>query len=132
MALKGGIIRIKTSHDSFHVKIPPGIKHQVRLRIPSKGEKSFFNDKRGDLFLNIRIIPAGKTIPGTTNMFYEKKVTRENIDQNRVFTLNTFQGPIKFFVPKKTRDGELFILNYQSNKTKSNLRVNHIVTLRVT
>ena len=131
LALKGGIIRIKTSHDSFHVKIPPGIKHQVRLRIPSKGEKSFFNDKRGDLFLNIRIIPAGKTIPGTTNMFYEKKVTRANIDQNRVFTLNTFQGPIKFFVPKKTRDGDAFVLKAKPNRANSGFQVNHIVTLRI-
>ncbi len=132
LALKGGIIRIKTAHDSFQVKIPAGIEHQTQLRIPGKGEKSFFNDKRGDLFLNVRVISAGKAAPGNTNMFYEKKVSREDIELSRVFTLNTFQGPIKFFVPKKTRDGESFVLKAKPNNSSSGFRVNHIVTLRIT
>ena len=132
LALKGGIIQIKTIHSSFQVKIPAGIEHQTQLRIPGKGEKSFFNDKRGDLFLNIRLIPQVKADLGNTNMFYEKKVNRKDIDQSRVFTLNTFQGKIKFFVPKKTLDGESFALKVRSNKTSSGLRINHIVTLRIT
>jgi len=132
LAVKGGIIRIKTAHDSFQVKIPAGIEHQTQLRIPGKGEKSFFNDKRGDLFLNVRVIPAGRAAPGNTNMFYEKKVSREDISLNRVFTLNTFQGPIKFFIPKKTRDGESFVLKAKPHASDSGFRVNHIVTLRIT
>ncbi len=132
LALKGGIIRIKTAHDSFQVKIPAGIEHQTQLRIPGKGEKSFFNDKRGDLFLNVRVISAGRAASGNTNMFYEKKVAKEDVDQNRVFTLNTFQGPIKFFIPKKTRDGESFVLKAKPNAAGSGFRVNHIVTLRIT
>ncbi len=132
LALKGGIIRIKTAHDSFQVKIPAGIEHQTQLRIPGKGEKSFFNDKRGDLFLNVRVMPASKASPGNTNIFYEKKVSKEDIELNRVFTLNTFQGPIKFFIPSKTRDGESFVLKAKPNNAGSGFRVNHIVTLRIT
>ncbi len=131
LASKGGIIRIKTAHDSFQVKIPAGIVHQTQLRIPEKGEKSFFNDKRGDLFLNIRVIPAGKAASGNTNMFYEKKVLKDDIEKNKVFTLNTFQGPIKFFVPKKTRDGESFVLKAKPDSSGAGFRVNHIVTLRI-
>lgn len=132
LAIKGGIIRIKTAHDSFQVKIPAGIEHQTQLRIPEKGEKSFFNDKRGDLYLNVRVIPAGRAAPGNTNMFYEKKVSRKDVNLNRVFTLNTFQGPIKFFIPKKTRDGESFVLKAKPHAAGSGFRVNHIVTLRIT
>jgi curved DNA-binding protein len=132
LAIKGGIIRIKTAHDNFQVKIPAGIEHQTQLRIPGKGEKSFFNDKRGDLFLNVRVIPAGRAVPGNTNMFYEKKVSKEDVNLNRVFTLNTFQGPIKFFIPKKTRDGESFVLKAKPHAAGSGFRVNHIVTLRIT
>jgi curved DNA-binding protein CbpA len=132
LAVKGGIIRIKTAYDNFQVKIPAGIEHQTQLRIPGKGEKSFFNDKRGDLFLNVRVIPAGRAAPGNTNMFYEKKVSRKDVNLNRVFTLNTFQGPIKFFIPKKTRDGESFVLKAKPHAEGSGFRVNHIVTLRIT
>lgn len=132
LAVKGGIIRIKTAHDSFQVKIPARIEHQTQLRIPGKGEKSFFNDKRGDLFLNVRVIPAVRAAPGNINMFYEKKVSREDINLSRVFTLNTFQGPIKFFIPKKTRDGESFVLKAKPHAAGYSFRANHIVTLRIT
>jgi curved DNA-binding protein len=132
MAAKGGIVRVKTAHDNFQVKIPAGIVHQTQLRVPGKGEKSFFYDKRGDLFLNIRVIPAGRAASGNTNMFYEKKIARIDIEQNRVFTLNTFQGPIKFFIPKKTCDGEAFVLKAKPDSASSGFRINHIVNLRIT
>ena len=130
-AERGGSARVHTAHGSFKVKIPAGVKDQTQLRVKGKGEKSFFYDKRGDLYLNIRVIPADKPAEENTNIFYEKKVSQEDITQNKVFTLNTFQGLIKFFVPKGARDGDSFVLKAKPNSVHSDFKVNHVVVFRI-
>ncbi len=130
-AAKGGAARVHTAHGSFQVKIPAGITDQTQLRVKGKGEKSFFYDKRGDLYLNIRVMPADKIAPENTNIFYEKKVSEEDIAKNKMFTLNTFQGVIKFFVPKGARDGDSFVLKAKPGSTNSDFHVNHVVVFRI-
>ncbi len=130
-AAKGGAVRIHTVHSSFQVKIPAGITDQTQLRVRGKGEKSFFYDKRGDLYLNIRVIPADKPDSGNVNLFYEKEVSKEDIEENKVLALNTFQGLIKFFVPKDTHDGKSYILKAKKNSSGFDFEVNHIVKIRI-
>lgn len=131
MAERGGAVRVHTAHGSFQVKIPAGIADQTQLRVRGKGEKSFFYEKRGDLYLNIRVIPGDKPEPENTNIFYEKKVCQVDIAENKVFTLNTFQGQIKFFVPKGARDGDSFVLKAKPDPANPGFRVNHVVVFRV-
>jgi curved DNA-binding protein len=130
-AAKGGAVRIHTTHSSFQVKIPAGVADQTQLRVRGKGEKSFFYDKRGDLYLNIRVIPADKPDSGNVNLFYEKKVSQKDIEQNKVFTLNAFQGLIKFFVPKDTGDGKSYVLKAKKHSEGFDFQVNHIVKIRI-
>lgn len=131
LAEKGGAVKVHTAHSSFQVKIPAGISDQTQLRVRGKGEKSFFYDKRGDLYLNFRVVPADKPEPSCTNMFYEKKVSLEDIAENKAFTLNTFQGNIKFFVPKGARDGDSFVLKGKPDPTGADFQVNHVVIFRI-
>ena len=57
-AANGGIIRLRNRKETFHVKIPSGDWNRMSLRIPEKGESSFFGKKRGDLVLNIQVIQS--------------------------------------------------------------------------
>ena len=101
------------------------------MRIPERGIKSLIKGKRGDFFLKLRIIPDGLLPPGSTNFFYEMEASRDDIASGKALTLNTFQGPIKFFVPRKTADGKTFVLKAKPNDPSA-FKINHVLTLRVT
>jgi len=113
-AAHGGIIRLRNRKETFHVKIPSGDWNRMSLRVPEKGESSFFGKKRGDLVLNIQVIQPEQLDAGRSKFFYELHVSREKIKSSKVQTLDSVQGPIKFVLPRGARDGQTFILKYQA------------------
>lgn len=131
IAASGGAINIRTFSESFQVKLPAGIPNPFEMRIPGRGIKSLIKGRRGDFFLKLRIIPDGLLPPGSTNFFYEMEVSRDDIASGKVMTLNTIQGPIKFFVPRKTADERTLVLKAKPNDPAA-FKINHVLTLRVT
>ena len=129
-ASSGGVIRISTAREVFNVKLPTNVRHGTQLRIASRGQRSWFYDKRGDLYIKLRVIPSDAIRPGTANLFYEMEIRKEDLGLGRVFTLHTLQGPIKFFPPKKTQDGQVFILKYRPDEQRSK-KLNHILTVKL-
>ncbi len=115
-AANGGIIRLRNRKETFHVKIPSGDWNRMSLRIPEKGESSFFGKKRGDLVLNIQVIQSEQSDAGRSKFFYELHISRENIKSSKVQTLDSVQGPIKFVFPRGTKDGQTFVLKYQAKE----------------
>jgi DnaJ-class molecular chaperone len=129
-ALQGGLIRLNTSKETFQVKIPSGDWKRVSIRVPQKGEASFFGKKRGDLVLNIQVIQPEQYDTSKSKFFYDIHVTREKIKSSRVQTLNSVQGPIKFVFPRNTKDGQVFTLKYQS-RTNSASSPDHVVKVHL-
>ena len=127
----GGMIRIRSSREIFNVKVPRNVRHGTQLKIPSRGQNSWTYNRRGDLFLKLRVIPSEAVRPGTTNMFYDMEIQREDLGLGKVFTLHTIQGPIKFFPPKNTQDGQVFILKYRPDESRSK-KLTHILTVKLT
>jgi curved DNA-binding protein len=125
-ATHGGLIRLNNRKETFQVKIPPGDWSRMSLRVPEKGETSLFGKKRGDLVLNIQVIQPEKLDAGRSKFFYELHVAREKIISSRVQTLDSVEGPIKFVLPKGTRDGQTFTLKYQA-KSDSKSSPDHVV-----
>ena len=113
-AAHGGIIRLRNRKETFQVKIPSGDWHRMSLRVPEKGESSFFGKKRGDLVLNIQVIQPEQLDAGRSKFFYELHVSREKIKSSKVQTLDSVQGPIKFVLPRGMKDGQTFVLKYQA------------------
>jgi curved DNA-binding protein len=129
-AANGGIIRLNNRKETFQVKIPPGDWSRMSLRVPEKGESSLFGKKRGDLVLNIQVIQPEQLDADQSKFFYELQVTREKILSTRVQTLDSVQGPIKFVLPKSTRDGQTFTLKYQS-RSDSKSSPDHVVKVHL-
>ena len=129
-AAQGGIIRLNNRKETFQVKIPPGDWRRLSIRVPEKGETSLFGKKRGDLVLNIQVIQPEQMDADQAKYFYELHVSREKIKSSRVQTLNSIQGPIKFVLPRNTKDGQVFVLKYQT-ETDSASSPNHVVTVRL-
>ena len=90
-AANGGIIRLRNRKETFQVKIPSGDWNRMSLRIPEKGESSFFGKKRGDLVLNIQVIQSEQSDAGRSKFFYELHISRENIKSSKVQTLDSFR-----------------------------------------
>ena len=129
-AEQGGVVRVTTAREIFDVKIPTGVRHGSKIRIKEKGGKSLFYDKRGDLYLKLRVVPNLAIKPGVTNLYYEMEICRQQLGFGKVFTLHTLQGPIKFFPPRTTEDGQIFILKARPEDPNSK-KLNHILTINL-
>lgn len=128
-AVHGGTIRMHSRKESFLVKIPSGSWTRMVLRIPEKGESSLFGKKRGDLLLNIQVVRSDQINPGDLMFYYEISIPREKLVNARVVTLDSVHGPIKFILPKNTRNGQNFILK---SKPRNNVSSSsHVVTVRL-
>ena len=129
-ASKGGMVRVRRGKENFQVQIPSGTWKRMSLRIPDKGESSLFGKRRGDLILNIHVLPGNEVCEGDTNFFYDLQISRGNIEKGRVQSLETVQGNIKFVLPKPTRHGQSFVLKARTS-SDAVLRTNHVVTVQL-
>ncbi len=129
-AEQGGFIRLQTRKETFQVKIPSGGWNRMSLRVPEKGESSLLGKKRGDLVLNIQVIQPEQLKAGNSKFFYALNVSQDKINSSRVQTLDSVQGPIKFVLPRSTRDGQTFVLKYQAKATASS-SPDHVVKIHV-
>lgn len=124
-ATVGNTIKIQTADEKFEVKVPPASWNSFVLRVPEKGNSSLFNKKRGDLLVNIQVLPIGQPQSGK-KYNYKMQVPRESIEQGRVMTLHTHEGLIKFFLPKNVMDGQTLTL-----KSKPKSESFHNVTVHL-
>ncbi|MDA8561186.1 DnaJ domain-containing protein [Nitrospinae bacterium] len=125
---KGGSLNLKSGKESFAVKIPSGDWNQMSLRVAGKGERSLFSQRRGDLLLNLRVPIAEIAITDSSRFSYEMKIPPEKITGRRTMTLNSSEGPIKFILPRNTRDGQSFTLRSGWGGKSETL---HILTVRL-
>ena len=125
---KGGSLNLKSGKESFAVKIPSGDWNQMSLRVTGKGERSLFSQRRGDLLLNLRVPIAEIAISDSSSFSYEMKIPPEKIAGRRTMTLNSSEGPIKFILPRNTRDGQSFTLRSGWGGKSGTL---HILTVRL-
>ena len=100
----------------------------MSLRVTGKGERSLFSHRRGDLLLNLHVPIAEIAITDSSRFSYEMKIPPEKIAGRRTMTLNSSEGPIKFILPRNTRDGQSFTLRSGWGGKSETL---HILTVRL-
>ena len=100
----------------------------MSLRVTGKGEQSLFSQRRGDLLLNLSVPITKIAITDSSRFSYEMKIPPEKIFGRRTMTLNSSEGPIKFILPRNTRDGQSFTLRSGWGGKSEKL---HILTVRL-
>lgn len=127
---QSNLVRVKKGGESFQVRIPPGPWTSMFIRVPQKGNKSLFSKKRGDLLLNIQVPNRESLDPAPSVYYYKVRIPENSLGTNKVWTLKSANGPIKFTLPKTAEDGQKFVLktNQDSKKTSN---ANHIMTLNL-
>jgi len=129
-AQKGGTVRVRIASGSFQVKVPAGMQEEQVMRIPGKGERGLLNTQRGDLILRIQIQKPQTPFPTGEDFYYPVTVTREELSNRSLRTLETHEGPIRYTLPVTTRTGQTFTLKARdfSGQTKP---INHIIVVEV-
>ncbi len=129
-AAKGGCLRMRQGRERFEVKIPPGNWTRMSMKIPGRGESSLIGKKRGDLILNIRVAGSNRVDAGDTLFFYDMTIAREKVAHTRIMTLNSVDGPIKFILPRETKDKESFVLK-SATRNSGTQPASHVVTIHL-
>ena len=91
------------------------------LRVPGKGEMGLFNRVPGDLLLKIQVDPGREKHSGISEYFYQVKVVQGR--PQKVRTIDTHEGPIKYLLPKKVKSGQSFVLKSKPHPKTG--KVNH-------
>lgn len=124
------IVRVKKGHESFQVRIPPGPWSSMFIRVPEKGHKSMFSQKRGDLLLKIHVPNSEIHDPAPATYYYKVRIPEQSIGTDKVWTLKSATGPIKFTLPKTAQHGQKLILKANRNSTGPKC-ASHIMTLNL-
>lgn len=127
-AMHGSTVRIRTPGGTFNVRIPPGTQEDLVMRIPQKGERGFFNRKRGDLVLKIQVLPSH--VRQGEDFYYQVQVTRKDLSLGQVMVLETHEGPIRYALPKDTVTGQTFVLKARPDNGHG-ASANHIIVVEV-
>ena len=128
---KGGMVKVRQKKESFEVPIPKGAWSRMKIRIPDKGEASWFSKKRGDLLLDVQVLSSNfRVYAGERDLYYNFPVSIEAIKKGKMHTLMTTQGVIKFILPRNTINRQTFILKAKPS-TEESLRTNHIVKIQL-
>ena len=128
---KGGVVKVCQNKEKFEVPIPQGSWSRMKIRIPNKGESSWFSKKRGDLFLDVQVHSVNyEKCVGQRELHYDFPVSLSAIKVRKMHTLMTAQGEIKFFLPSNVRNGQTFILKTKPD-TKDSLQTNHIIKIQL-
>ena len=121
-AQSGANIYLKSGREKLEIRVPSGNWNQMSLSIPDKGEPSLFTNRRGDLILNLQT-PKMETINCIGSCFsYEMAIDKGRVD--KVMTLNSSEGPIKFVLPRNTVNGQTFCL-----KSRADSDSKHVLTV---
>jgi curved DNA-binding protein len=130
-AQSGSSVKVRTGTDTVEVRVPTGPWSNLHVRIPKKGDNGIISRQRGDLFLNIQILPATRTDAGAESKNHNIQVPRELLARGKVLTLNTHEGLIKFFLPKNTADGQSFVLRGRRKLGMNQPACNHVVKVHL-
>jgi hypothetical protein len=122
------VVRVNKGGESFQVRIPPGPWTQMFIRVPEKGNKSMFSQKRGDLLLNIHVPDSESPQPAPATYYYKVSIPEQAIGTDKVWTLKSATGPIKFTLPKTAQNGQEFMLKANRNSAGPSC-ASHIITL---
>lgn len=129
--VKGGMVKVRQNKENFEVPIPQGVWNRMKIRIPNKGETSWFRKKRGDLLLDVQVLSSNfRVYAGKRDLYYDFPVSIEAIKKGKMHALMTVQGIIKFVLPRNTINGQTFILKAKPS-IEGSLNTNHIVKIQL-
>jgi len=101
IAILGGVYPINYNGETIKIKIPEGIKPGQKLRVKGKGKT--FQGKRGDLILEIDVMPSPEWERKGDDLYKKIDVPLKTMIFGGKVGVDTFKGHINVKVPKNSK-----------------------------
>lgn len=118
--------------EHLSVKIAPGARDGSVLRLAGKGQPGLAGGKRGDLLLNVRILPHQHfRIVDEDNVEFELPLAPWEAALGCKAQVPTLDGPVQMTIPQGTAAGARLRLRGQGLKKRDGQRGDQIVRIRI-
>ncbi len=98
--------RLSLGSEIIDVRIPPGAKPGIRVRIRGKGQTNPYNGQRGDLFLIVELVPHSFFTFENDTLFCEVPITPDEAVLGGLIDVPTPDGTVSMNVPAGIRSGQ--------------------------
>lgn len=105
-AYRGTKKRLNLGSETIDVRIPPGAKPGVRIRVREKGNLNPYTRKRGDLYLNVELTPHPFFQFEEENLVCEVPVSPDEAVLGAAIEVPTLDGMVTVKVPAGIRSGQ--------------------------
>lgn len=123
--------RLQMDDETINVRIPAGAKPGSRVRIKGKGHPSPFSQQRGDLYLNIEIIPHSFFRFEGDDIACEIPIRPDEAVLGTQIQVPTPDGSVSMKIPKGIRSGQSLRLRGKGWIQPKGERTNLIVKLQI-
>ena len=117
--------------DRIRVRIPPGVDHGTRLRLPAKGTVPAEGGEPGDLFLTLRVRPHAYFRRDGLDVHGELPVTFAEASLGADVEVPTLDGPVRVRLPAGTSGGQRFRLRGRGVKLAGGRAGDHYYSVRI-
>ncbi|HYT29504.1 MAG TPA: molecular chaperone DnaJ [Actinomycetota bacterium] len=115
----------------FSVRIPPGVRDGVRIRLAGRGEKGDPGGAAGDLFVVVRVEPHRLFGRKGSDLTLEVPVTFAEAALGANVDVPTLDGPVTLKVPAGTESGKTFRVRGKGSPKPKGGAGDLLVTVRV-
>ena len=130
-AFHGTLKHLQLGNETIKVRIPPGAKSGSRIKLKGKGQNNPYSQKRGDLYLNVRLIPHSVFRFQGDNITCEIPITPAEAVLGTEINIPTPDGSVSMKVPPGINSGQSLRLKNKGWKTPSGKRSDQIVKLKI-
>ncbi|MFA4029947.1 MAG: hypothetical protein GDYSWBUE_001283 [Candidatus Fervidibacterota bacterium] len=89
------------------VEIPPGVEDGMELRLPGHGNAGRYGGQRGDLYIQIRLLPHERFQRKGKDLYTEVTITFPQAALGDVLTIHTLDGDVELVIPPGTQPNEV-------------------------
>ena len=105
-AFQGVQKRLSLGNEVIEVRIPPGAKPGSRIRVRGKGQVNPYTQQRGDLYLNVELLPHSFFQFEGDNLVCEVPITPDEAVLGATIEVPTPDGTVKMNIPAGIRSGQ--------------------------
>lgn len=96
----GSVRIINTAEGKIRIKIKPGIKSDMIIKIPGKGKKSLYGGENGDLFIRIIVKNTHEYTRKGDDIFKKVEIDIYTVILGGEISIKTLAGNVKISIPE--------------------------------
>jgi len=130
-AFRGTSKRLQLGSEKVEVRIPAGAKPGTRIRLAGKGQATTYGQKRGDLYLNVKLNPHSFFSFEGDNLVCEVPIAPDEAVLGASISIPTPDGLVSMKVPPGIRSGQTLRLKGKGWSSPKGNRKDQLVKILI-